>query len=192
MLQYDGAGNFRVLQASPATAQAIGMAGTGAIGRWLFPAVSAYSAKLDDNGAAVSSFNSPASFMTVTLPPVAAISAGWTIAVASDNDKSTSVQVDGGGGEKILVPGTLGAQNSLSLSNNTSGYELVTLQFDGSNFRVVSATPLTSNASGMSMLIGTPVSSSAACQTGALQSDGLFLYFCSAPNTWKRVALSSF
>ena len=61
MLQYDGAGNFRVVQASPATAQAIGMAGTGAIGRWLFPAASAYAAKLDDNGAAVSSFNSPAS-----------------------------------------------------------------------------------------------------------------------------------
>jgi hypothetical protein len=192
MLQYDGAGNFRVLQASPATAQAIGMAGTGAIGRWLFPGVSAYGAKLDDNGAAVSSFNSPASFMTVTLPPVAAISAGWTIAVASDNGKSTSVQVDGGSSEKILVPGTLGAQNSLSLSNNTSGYELVALQFDGSNFRVVSATPLTSSASGMSMLIGTPASSSAACQTGALQSDGLFLYFSSAPNTWKRVALSGF
>ena len=60
MLQYDGTGNFRVLQATPATAQAIGMAGPGAIGRWLFPAVSAYIAKLADNGAAVSSFNSPA------------------------------------------------------------------------------------------------------------------------------------
>ena len=33
---------------------------------------------------------------------------------------------------------------------------------------------------------------SAACQTGALQSDGLYLYFCAAPNTWKRAALSSF
>ena len=46
------------------------MAGTGAIGRWLFPAASAYDAKLDDNGAAVSSFNSPAGYMTVTLPPI--------------------------------------------------------------------------------------------------------------------------
>jgi hypothetical protein len=192
MLQYDGGGNFRVLQASPATAQAIGMAGTGALGRWLFPAVSAYNAKLDDNGAAVSSFNSPAGFMTVTLPPIGAISVGWTIAVANDNNKSASVQVDGGGGEKILVPGTLGAQNSLSLSNNASGYELVILQFDGSNFRVVGATPLSANAAGMSVLIGTPPSSSAACQTGALQSDGAYLYFCSAPNTWKRAALSSF
>ncbi|MGD9614223.1 MAG: glycosyl hydrolase family 28-related protein [Alphaproteobacteria bacterium] len=192
MLQYDGAGNFRVLQTSPATAHAIGMAGTGTIGRWLFPAVSAYSAKLDDNGAAVSSFNSPAGFVAVTLPPVATINAGWTIAIASDNNKSASVQVEGGSGEKILVPGTLGAQNSLSLSNSTSGYELVILQFDGSNFRVISATPLSANSTGMSVPIGTPASSSAACQTGALQSDGVYLYFCSAPNTWKRAALSSF
>ncbi|HEX2152305.1 MAG TPA: glycosyl hydrolase family 28-related protein [Stellaceae bacterium] len=192
MLQYDGSGNFRVMQATPATAQTIGMAGPGGIGRWLFPAESAYAAKLDDNGAAVSSFNSPASFMTVTLPPVGMISAGWTIAVASDNNKSTSVQVDGGGGEKILVPDTLGAQNALSLSGSASGYELVTLQFDGSNFRIISATPLSANAAGMSVPIGTPTSSLAACQTGALQSDGLYLYFCSAPNTWKRAALSSF
>ena len=53
-------------------------------------------------------------------------------------------------------------------------------------------TPLTANAAGMSVPIGTPASSSAACQTGALQSDGSYLYFCSAPNTWKRAALSSF
>jgi hypothetical protein len=192
MLQYDGAGNFRVLQASPATAQAIGMAGTGSIGRWRFPAVSAYHAKLDDNGTAISSFNSPTTYMAVTLPSVETINAGWTIAVASDNNKSTSVQVEGGNGEQILVPGTLGAQSSLSLSSSTSGYELVTLQFDGSNFRVISATPLSANAAGMSVQIGTPPSSSAACQTGALQADGSYLYFCSAPNTWKRAVLSSF
>ena len=192
MLQYDGGGNFRVLQATPATAQAVGMAGPGGIGRWVFPAESAYTANLDDNGAAISSFNSPLSYMAVTLPPVSAISAGWTIGIASDNNKANSVQVEGGAGEKILVPGTLGARSSLSLSTNTSGYELVVLQFDGSNFRIVSATPLSGNASGMSVLIGTPASSSAACQTGALQSDGLYLYFCSAPNTWKRAALSSF
>lgn len=191
-LQYDGAGNFRIVQATPATAQAIGMAGPGAIGRWLFPAASAYTAVLGDNGAAISSFNSPLSYLAVTLPSVSAIGAGWTIGIASDNNKATSVQVDGGSGEKILVPGTLGAQDSLSLSTNTSGYELVVLQFDGSNFRVVSATPLSANAGGMAVLIGTPSSSSAACQTGALQSDGVYLYFCAAPNTWKRAALSTF
>ena len=64
------AGNFRVLQATPATAQAIGMAGTGGIARWLFPAESAYDAKPDDNGAAISSFNSPLGYMAVTLPPI--------------------------------------------------------------------------------------------------------------------------
>ena len=103
--------------------------------------------------------------MAVTLPPIGAITPGWTIGIASDNGKATSVQVEGGAGEKILVPGSGGAQTSLGLSTNTSG---------------------------MSMLIGTPSSSSAPCQTGALQSDSNFLYFCTAPNTWKRAAWSSF
>jgi hypothetical protein len=192
VLQYDGAGNFRIVQATPATAQAIGMAGPGALGRWLFPAASAYAAALADNGAAISSFNSPESYMAVTLPPVDTISAGWTIGIASDNGKATSVQVNGGAGEKVLVPGTSGAQDSLTLSTNTSGYELVVLQFDGSNFRVVAATPLSANANGMAILIGTPSSSSAPCQTGALQSDGVYLYVCTAPNSWKRAALSDF
>jgi len=45
---------------------------------------------------------------------------------------------------------------------------------------------------GMAMLIGTPASSSAACQTGAMETDGVYLYLCAAPNTWKRSAWSSF
>ena len=48
------------------------------------------------------------------------------------------------------------------------------------------------NFNGMAMLIGTPASSSAACQTGALQFDSNYLYACIAPNTWKRSAWSSF
>jgi hypothetical protein len=103
-----------------------------------------------------------------------------------------TVRVNGGGGEKILVPGTLGAQTSLSLSGNTGGYELAVLQFDGSNYRLLSVTPLTANADGMGMLIGTPATSSTACQTGAFETDGVYLYLCTGINTWKRAALSSF
>ena len=137
MLQYDGSGNFRVLQARRRRRRR---------SEWPGPARSAdgcfrQQALMPPSWTTTArrsraSIRRP-SYMTVTLPPVGAITAGWTIAVASDNSKSTSVQVNGGGGEKILVPGTLGAQNSLSLSSNTSGYELVTLQFDGSNFRVL-------------------------------------------------------
>lgn len=190
-LQYDGSGNFRVIAATPSTAQAIGMAGPGGIANWLFPATAAYTATKADNGNAVSAFNSPQSYFALTLPPTATIAAGWTIAVASDNGKATAVQVNGGSGEKILVPGTAGAQNSLSLSSNASGYELVQLQFDGSNFRVVAATPLTANLNGMAMLIGTPADN-APCNTGATETDGAYLYVCAAPNTWKRAALATY
>jgi len=71
----------------------------------------------------------------VTLPAIGTLAPGWTIGVTTDNSKTASVAVNGGAGEKILVPGTLGAKISLTLSTNTSGYELVILQFDGSNFR---------------------------------------------------------
>ena len=65
------------------------------------------------------------------------------------------------------------------------------LQFDGSSFRVLSATPLTANASGMAVMIGTPADN-APCKTGATETDGAWLYLCAAPNTWKRAALSSY
>ena len=59
MLQYDGSGNFRVVEATPATAQAIGMIGAAGISHWSFPSVSSYTATVADNGNVVSSFNSP-------------------------------------------------------------------------------------------------------------------------------------
>jgi Pectate lyase superfamily protein len=192
VLQFDGS-NFRLAQVTPASAQTLAMPGSaGATTRWSFPSVNTYTATAADNGNALSSFNAPGAGLAVTLPAIGALSPGWTIGVATDNSKTASVAVNGGAGEKILVPGTLGAKTSLALSTNTSGYELVILQFDGSNFRTIYATPLTANANGMAMLVGTPASSSAACQTGALQFDSNYLYACTAPNTWKRSAWSSF
>src|SRR5439155_26095675 len=68
MLQYDGSGIFRVLDATPATAQAIGIIGTAGISHWSFPSVSAYAATAADNGNVISSANTPLSYMAVSLP----------------------------------------------------------------------------------------------------------------------------
>ena len=85
MLQYDGAGNFRVLQA---------YAGDGAGNRngrnrrdrsMAVSGSQRLCCQLDDNGAAVSSFNSPAGLYGGDTSAGRAITAGWTIAVASDN-----------------------------------------------------------------------------------------------------------
>ena len=148
VLQYDGSGNFRVVDATPATAQAIGMIGTGGISHWSFPAVSAYTAAVADNGNVVSSFNSPLSFFAVTLPSTSAIPMGWTIGIASDSNKTASVQVNGTSGGHILFPGSGGTVTSASLASGN--YELLVLQFDGSNFRVVEATPATATQIGIS------------------------------------------
>jgi hypothetical protein len=71
-------------------------------------------------------------------------------------------------------------------------YEFLQLRFDGSNFRVVNATPQTINTLGGLITPGTPSSSGASCNVGQLQADTNYIYFCSAPNTWKRAALGSF
>ena len=78
VLQYDSNGIFRVLDATPATAQAIGMIGSAGISHWSFPAVSAYAATDADNGNVISSVNSPQPYMAVTLPPTTALPMGWT------------------------------------------------------------------------------------------------------------------
>ena len=186
ILQFDGS-NFRVLQLTPASAGAIGLRGVPCTAKWIFPAVSSYAAGPTDCGTTISNFNSPIASLTVTLPSTTAIAAGWSISFVSDDNKTLTIVTNGG---DILIPGTRGGQTSLSLA--AGNYELVTLQFDGSNFRIMATTPATASANGMFPAVGTPASSTAACQTGQLEFDSNFLYACTAPNTWKRSALSSF
>ncbi len=314
VLQYDGSGNFRLTEATPATAQANGMIGTSGINHWSFPAVSDYSATVADNGNVVSSYNSPASYMAVTLPATSSLPMGWTLALTTDNSKAMSLQVNGTSGGHILYPGSGSSVTTVSLAstnyellvlrfdgsnfritettpataaligvtgstpdlnrwnfptsatyvagqndngnalssyntaaglsvtlpsttvigagwtmgfttdagkplmvqvNGVSGgsileparggtsvpsialaagqnYEFLQLRFDGSNFRVVSVTPQTINALGGLISSGTPTSSAGTCNVGQLEADSNFLYFCTAPNTWKRAALSIF
>jgi hypothetical protein len=190
LLQFDGA-NFRLLQVTPASAAAIGLAGGTCTAKWNFPAVSTYAANAADCGNVLSSYNSPTAGLTVTLPPTAALSAGWSMGFVSDNGKSLTVQVNAAGGGHILLPGTRGAQTALTLYGQN--FELLRLEYDGGgNFRIASATPATASANGMFPAAGTPASSAAACQTGQLQFDSNYLYGCTAANTWKRAAWSSF
>lgn len=189
VLMFDGS-NFRIMRMTPATAASLGVPGTGCTAKWNFPSVSSYSATLADCGSTISAFNSPIGSLTVTLPSTTAISAGWSTGFVNDNGKTVTVQVNGTSGGHILMPGTRGAQSSLTLYGQN--YEQLRLEFDGSNFRVVSLTPASASANGMFPATGTPGSSSAACQTGQVEADSNYLYFCTAPNTWKRSAWSSF
>ncbi len=191
VLRFDGS-NFRVTEATPATAALIGMAGsTPDINRWNVPTAATYAAGQSDNGNALSSYNTAAG-LTVALPPTTAIGAGWTMGFATDNGKPLSVHVNGVSGGSILEPtngGTSAASIALAAGQN---YEFLQLRFDGSNFRITSATPQTINDLGGLISPGTPASSTAACSVGQLQADTIYLYFCTAPNTWKRAALSAF
>jgi hypothetical protein len=189
VLQFDGS-NFRLMQVTPATSAAIGLSGGTCSAKWDFPSVSSYAAAAADCGSVISAYNSPISSLTVTLPSSTAVPVGWSMGFATDNGKSLTVQVNGISGGNILMPGTRGSQSSLTLYSQN--YEFLELEFDGSNFRVVSVTPASASANGMFPATGTPASSGAACQTGQLEADSNYLYFCTAPNTWKRSAWSSF
>jgi hypothetical protein len=189
VLQFDGS-NFRVVGATPATATQIGITGNApGVNRWSFPAVSAYVASLSDNGNAVSSYNTPAAGLTVTLPPTASLGTGWVMGFTTDNGKTLTVQVNGGAGEKILIPAAGGT--SISSMNLAAGqnYEYTALQFDGSNFRVVAATPQTLNSLGGLVSAASPASS-APCLTNQITHDSDYLYICTAPNTWKRAPIT--
>ena len=98
----------------------------------------------------------------------------------------------GSRGGAILGPARGGTPVSSVALAPGQNYEYLQLRFDGSNFRVTSATPQTINDLGGLISPGTPASSSAACNVGQLQADSSYLYFCAEPNTWKRAALSAF
>ncbi|HEX3885271.1 MAG TPA: glycosyl hydrolase family 28-related protein [Stellaceae bacterium] len=189
VLQFDGS-NFRVMQVTPVTAASIGLAGGTCLDRWVFPAVSSYAAAAADCGTVMSDYNTPISSLTVTLPSTNAIAAGWSMGFVTDNGKVLTVQVNGTSGGQILLPGTRGAESAVTLYGQN--YEYLRLAFDGSDFRVVSVTPATASANGMFPATGTPSSSSAACQTGRIEFDINYLYACTAPDSWKRAAWSSF
>lgn len=191
LLRFDGS-NFRIAQATPATSALIGMSGsTPDVNRWNFPTAATYAAGQSDNGNALSSFNTSAG-LTVTLPSTTSIASGWTMGFATDNGKSLTVQVNGVSGGSILEPARGGVSSSSMALAAGQNYEFVQLRFDGSNFRVVNATPQTLNALGGLISPGTPAASTASCNVGELQADSNYLYFCTAPNNWKRAALSSF
>jgi hypothetical protein len=148
VLQYDGNGIFRVIEATPATAQAIGTAGTAGISHWSFPTVSSYTASVADNGNVISSLNSPAAYLAITLPSTTAVSMGWTIGIATDGNKTAAVQTNSTSGGRIIYPGSGATATSASLA--AANYELLVLQFDGGNFRVLQATPATATLMGIS------------------------------------------
>ena len=75
---------------------------------------------------------------------------GWIIAIAADGNKAASAQVNGSSGGHILYPGSATTKTSVSLAGGN--YELLVLQFDGSNFRVVEATPATASLVGKTIV----------------------------------------
>jgi hypothetical protein len=148
-LQFDGA-NFRVVQATPATAALIGTTGSGAgINRWSFPAVDSYAASQSDNGNTVSSYNTPGNGLRVILPSTSLINAGWMMGFATDNGKTMTIQTNGTQGGQILYPAGADGTSSGSVMLAAANHEFLILQFDGSGFRVLSATPRTTSALGM-------------------------------------------
>ena len=174
VLQYDGNGSFRVLNVTPATAQAIGMIGSAGVSHWSSPSVSTYTATGADDGNVISSINSPSPYMAITLPTKPGLPMGWTMGITTDGSKTASVQVNASSGGHIFYPGSGSTVTSASLAG--TNYELLVLQFDGSNFRVLQATPATATLLG---ILGVP----------GVSIDGTF--HLSAPMLLRKVTMGT-
>ena len=139
VLRFDG-GNFRITEATPATAAAIGMAGsTPDINRWNFPTAANYAAGQSDNGNALSSYNTAAG-LTVTLPSTAAIGSRLDHGVC-DRQRQTAERAGQRGFGRFDSGTGAGREfgHSIALAAGQN-YEFLQLRFDGSNFRIISAT----------------------------------------------------
>ncbi len=149
-LQSDG-NNWRVTSMSRNTGLANGFEPPPWPSNWLYPSSSGYAATPADNGNTLSSDNATGG-LTVTLPPATNLPSGWSMGFATDNGNGLTVQVNGTAGGQILFPGSGAMRGTVSMAQGYPGqvaYEYMVVQFDGSNFRIASATPATAAALGM-------------------------------------------
>jgi len=133
VLQSDGA-NFRVTSISQGTALLNG-GQTAAPARWEFVPGPGYQMTQGDNGGVISSLATGAS-LSVTLPTTTGLATGWNVNLVQDGGKRITAQVSGTNGGQIMRPGVSAGQSTLS---TVADHQVVSLQFDGSNFREVGA-----------------------------------------------------
>jgi len=107
--------------------------GTGSRAQWIFPSTAAYTAAPIDDGIAISSYNAPGASMAVTLPSVASVNPGWSMAFATDNGKGMTVTAP-------TASIVLGGKSVPAVTLGVGNYEYLRMQSDGNNWRVVSAT----------------------------------------------------
>src|ERR1700726_3635802 len=92
----------------------IQIVGTGNREGWQFPASATYTAAGIDDKTALSAFNAPGASLALTLPPPAAVGAGWSMGFATDNGKGLTLTAPTGtilSGGKSLSTVTLGPGN---------------------------------------------------------------------------------
>jgi hypothetical protein len=75
----------------------ISVIGTGSRDNWLFPVTGSYVATPIDDGLSISSYNATGASMTVNLPVISSVNAGWTMSFASDNGKGMTITAPSGG-----------------------------------------------------------------------------------------------
>ena len=118
-LQSDGS-NFRIVSSTRNTRLANGFEPPPWPSNWIFPNGSGYAAALSDNGNVLSSYNSGAG-LTVTLPSIGGLPAGWSMGFATDNSKSLTVQVNGSNGGRMVWPGAGAARTALTMADTSQG-----------------------------------------------------------------------
>ncbi|MBV8118362.1 MAG: hypothetical protein JO081_00295, partial [Alphaproteobacteria bacterium] len=176
---------------TPQSATNIGMLGANfSLNRFTFPTASTYNAQVSDGGNVLSSYNASPS-LGVSLPNPSTLYPGWTMGFMTDNGLGITISVAGSASEKILLPAQGGTSVSSFVMPAGPNYEFLQLKWDGSNYRIAASTPQTINSFGGLIPSGTPADTGP-CNTGQLRFDSNYIYVCTAPNVFKRSALSSY
>lgn len=162
---------FRGFQADPIT-NAIACTASGAVTNWQFFA---------DGGIS----NAAATGVTITnVGYRCSLASGGSTAVGGLT-QNYGIQITGNGGTNVAGTTT----NRAILSTSTAQSE-VQGGFDNTPIGVT--TPAAGNFTTLQIALTTPASSAAAGTAGQMTADASFIYVCTATNTWKRAALSTF
>lgn len=134
VLKSDGS-NFRVEYISDRAASLNNLK-TGLPWNWYTPGGPGYQATAGDNQGVISSAQTT-SGLAVTLPSTTGLPPGWTVGLVQDSGKLLTVQVNGTAGGQILRAFGAAVTSFVSMQE----HQVITLQFDGANFRDLSPPP---------------------------------------------------
>lgn len=120
---------------------------------------------------------------TISPAPTAyTLGDSYIIRIMSANTATPSINLNGLGAKPIVKNGSQGI-----IAGELRAGQIYRFTYDGNNFQVTGHTTVFSDR----ILTGTPASAAATGTIWDIRADADYIYVCTATNTWKRAALTT-